>query len=431
MPTRYTRDTFDSFRVLPWEIDGATVRLHYALDDALHFTETLTLPVEVHDIDAVRGIVDLLAVAAGTSYFKVAAPQRALVDCGPLSSAGRAVARALYDDGLREFATVNGLDVPLVTDLHAPEGTPVFPLPASDRPLVPCGGGRDSTLLASVLADRSPYLVSIKANPYVDRLGAMWGLEVGRVQRTIDRQLVELNAGPAMNGHVPVTAINGLISVLTAAATGCGAVAMANERSASVPSRILADGTPVNHQYSKSVEFEGLLRAALGDGVNWFSALRPWSELAIARAVAHRHLVPHIMSCNRAFTVHRTASTGWCRECDKCRFVFLTLAPFCPRDELVAAFGGDLLADGSPANIDGFDELCQEQRPFDCVGEADEARAAVTLLADGVWSRHPVVHTLLTRYGRLPEARVHELLEPAGDHHVPAAYLDLLTPVLA
>src|SRR5690606_16672904 len=142
------------------------------------------------------------------------------------------------------------------------------------------------------------------------------------------------------------TAINSLISVVVALATGCGSVVMANERSASQATRVVA-GVAINHQYSKSLAFERLLRAALAPtGISYFSALRPWGELPIARAFARAPRAVHaaFMSCNRAFVRDPARrSAGWCGDCPKCRSVYLSLAPFMAPGDLATIFGRDLL----------------------------------------------------------------------------------------
>jgi UDP-N-acetyl-alpha-D-muramoyl-L-alanyl-L-glutamate epimerase len=439
MAEQFGRDTFEVFRVLPWEIDGARLHLHFGFDRDHRFTETVTFPTplassEYVTVERLAPLIDLLALAAGTSYFKAAAPRRIRVETGrPISQATVSAVHALYDDGLRELAFNNGLPIPLETELVAEIGTVTMPAATSGRPLIPCGGGRDSSLLTSVLVADNPYLLSIKPNSYVDRLGEHFGLQVVQARRSIDRHLLDLNSdGAAMNGHIPVTAIYSLVSCVAAALLGCADVVMANERSASVASRTMSNGATVNHQYSKSVQFEALLQAALAGGPRWYSALRPWSELAIARGVTrHGELVPLIMSCNRAFNEYNTKSNGWCLQCDKCRFVFLTLAPFTSPAQLTAAFGADLLADETPSNVEGFAALCRPERPFDCVGEELEGRAALTLLqVSESWNHHAVVTRLGDMFAPASASEIDELLRPDGHHHVPANVFEALDKVL-
>ena len=110
----------------------------------------------------------------------------------------------------------------------------------------------------------------------------------------------------ALNGHVPITAIVSCAALLTAALNGFDAVAMANERSASA-GNMMWDGVEVNHQFSKGLRAERLLRAALAEAapdVGLFSVLRPASELAIARAFARMERYhPAFTSCNAIFRI--------------------------------------------------------------------------------------------------------------------------------
>ena len=125
---------------------------------------------------------------------------------------------------------------------------------------------------------------------------------------------------------------------------GRGAVVMSNEWSAS-SGNLERDGRTVNHQYSKSLEFETAFRSILtvGGGPEYFSLLRPWSELWIARRFAtdSAAYLPLFRSCNRAFHVDpRIRWKTWCGQCDKCAFIDLILAPFVPAPELAAVFAG-------------------------------------------------------------------------------------------
>ena len=461
--SRYDRDTFSVFRILPWTLDRTTrtVTLRYAFDDIHRFAEHVTLAASLPFGDDgaelaghLAGVIDLLAVVAGVSYFKIGAPRRIEVDFA-LTAESLTMMRHVYDDGLREFAYRASLPIPLLTTIVAPtiistgeirssRNTPLgateildrksgVGVGASDvdpRPLLPMGGGRDSALLASMLAPFDPILTAHGDNRFIDRLGDALDTRIHRVQRIIDPLLFELNCGPALNGHVPVTAINSLIGVLTAVLVGATDVVMANERSASVASLTTDDGFAVNHQYSKSFDFEVLLGQAIASvgGPGYFSGLRPWNELAIAKAFAARPaLHPAIMSCNRAFIRDPAKrSDGWCGHCDKCRFVWLTLTPFMEQSDLVEMFGCDLF--DIPANLAGFAELLRDdQRPWDCVGEPSEARLALRLIAPtnptaaGILraTRTSVDDTLLEQ--RLQQS-LDDSLQPSTEDRIPEPY---------
>jgi hypothetical protein len=361
-------------------------------------------PAGEMDTDVIARALLHLHIAAGTSYYKAAAPPVVSVVSG-LSAAEAEFHRHLYDDGLREFAVENGLPVPRPVSIDAPSidspSKAVAPPPAADRPgglVVPIGGGKDSMVLIEALRPLGPRLLAVNPHPLVSELARLAGLELLVVRRELAPELAGLNRAGALNGHVPITAIVSLIAVLGSAVYGYDTVAMAIERSASEES-VWMDGTPVNHQYSKSLEFERLLSDLVATSIDprltYGSALRPYSELSIARAFAAlTDYHSTVCSCNTAF--RRSAGVGdrWCGDCPKCRFVALMLAPSMTPKDLSTLIGRDLLAD--PDQIVGFAALMSpEGKPFECVGERRESAVALKMLADlPAWSGSPVVAAL-------------------------------------
>ena len=364
------------------------VRLGYALDD-IEFEETLQLPAPVIDSAAIDGLLDLLHWVAGISYFKAAVPQHLVCETGAPPPAAERLLSALYSEGLGEFTVVNCLDqlphpqFPRGIDSALPAGEPE-PLTSV---LVPVGGGKDSAV-AIEIARRSGIattLFSLGDAPPISASANAAGLPRHLVTRTLDARLLELNARGALNGHVPITAIVSCVALLTAATQGIDAVLMANERSASA-GNLVYNGVEVNHQFSKSRRAERLLAdaaAEIRDAPRIFSILRPASELAIAQAFAALDRYhPIFTSCNRVFQLNPAERLGgWCCDCDKCRFVFLILAPFMRPEQLTAIFGADMLDD--PAQYDGFALLTATggDKPFECVGEVEESLAAIHLIS--------------------------------------------------
>ena len=74
--------------------------------------------------------------------------------------------------------------------------------------------------------------------------------------------------------------------------------------------------------------------------LNYYSLLRPLSELAVARQFAKSDRYDaHFSSCNRNFHIlGERPANRWCGVCPKCHFVFLALAPFMPKPRLVRIF---------------------------------------------------------------------------------------------
>ncbi|CAB5062738.1 MAG: hypothetical protein F2942_01800 [Actinobacteria bacterium] len=376
-------------------VDGPIVRLHYGFGSTQEFTEVIEfdrdLPQEgqVGFEDFSRAVRVLLLIA-GVSYYKSIAPTQ--IEAPALNAAESALLLAMYDEGLREFAYRNNLPVPLPVDLVerpgiAPELTVDSPT-VRDGSLIPVGGGKDSALVADLVPDG--VLMAVNPKGAHQHLAEHLGRPLLSVQRTLDPQLRELVAAGALNGHVPVTAINSAIAVALAVLIDRRDVLMGLERSASEPSLVIPAeaGRPeieVNHQYSKSAEAEQLLRAVFDPiGVRYLSLLRPMTELAIGRSVAQRGLASDIVSCNRAFTLWNENESSRtqrpCGDCAKCLFTALMLAPSLSPDQVREQFGRDLLDESD--HLDPVRELWSAEKPFDCVGERHESAAAVALLAE-------------------------------------------------
>jgi hypothetical protein len=430
-PSRFHPGSIGAFRVTDrsFDEDSRTLSLGYALDDRYSFVETITFETPPPGRARVGGpglerAVLHLHIAAGTSYYKLAAPGRVVVERSGLLPPEREFHRHLYDDGLREFAVTNGLAVPLAVQIEdGGGGLPPPEPPAADRPgglLVPIGGGKDSMVLIEAFKPFEPRLFAVNPHPLVVQLAQQSGLELLVVRRRLSPRLGELNAVGGLNGHVPITAIISLIAVVGSFLYGYDTIAMAVERSASEET-VVVDGVSVNHQYSKSLEFERLLQDLVGTsidaGLTYFSALRPYSELAIARAFSRlTEYHAAFCSCNAVFRGSAGPDDGWCGDCPKCRFVALVLAPFMDPGAVAAVIGRDLFDD--PGQIGGFAALMSDaDKPFECVGERRESAAAMRLLSSLPEWRDKVVVAALSDRARslVTDDDVRDLLAPGAE----------------
>jgi hypothetical protein len=444
--------TFDPASIRTFRYDGfdldptaGELACHYGLGE-LRFTERITFATGgdwTHP--AVRRAARLVFLLAGVSYYKAAAPPE--IDLGGvgLTPAEAALLRSFYVDGLGEYAYRNELDVSALRFVDS-AGAPTAPVPwphrsgaPGARPLVPFGGGIDSIVTVELVRERAPdaalFVVSRAGARFdaIEAAAARTGLPVVRAARELDPQILASRALGFRNGHVPVTGILSVIAVMAAALDGRDAVVMSNEWSAS-QGNVAVGNRVINHQFSKSYAFESLLRRALRDSFDpapeYFSRLRPFSELRIAERFATlRRYHPVFRSCNRAFPIDRAQRLDtWCGQCDKCCFIDLILAPFLPATELEAIFAGsEPLAD--PARLAQFRTLLAlttDFKPFECVGDVDECRAA-TLLAAARPDRaaNPVLARLAGELGPSRDhilASVETLLRPIGEHFIPPAY---------
>jgi hypothetical protein len=437
------------FRYGDWTVDAerGLLTCGYSLDGR-EFTERVALaPGPRWHTDAARAAARLVFLLAGVSYYKTAAPP--VIDLGStaLTQAELALLREFYLQGLGEFAYRNTLDLtPLRiearrADATTPATTPASPPPSNGRrALVPFGGGIDSIVVVERVrrvADAALFVVSRPGDRFaaIEEPAAVTGLPVVRAEREIDPQLLRSAELGFLNGHVPVTGILSAIAVLAAVLEDRDAVVMSNEWSASIPT-LQYQGCPVNHQYSKSAGFEAAFRGVLaeqepqGRMPEYFSWLRDRTELWVGREFAA--LEPYhgsFRSCNKAFyTDPARRLDHWCGQCDKCCFIDLILAPFMPAATLRQIFqqAGEPLDD--PALAGKFRALLGAgAKPFECVGEVNECRAAVLLAArrdDRAGTR--LLQNLAAEVASWPDAPSDEdtaaMLAPVGENFIPAGY---------
>jgi UDP-N-acetyl-alpha-D-muramoyl-L-alanyl-L-glutamate epimerase len=424
------RHRADLFTYQGLDVNGATLKAHYRLDD-VDFTETVTFEGCGDLGDASVALAQLWYLVAGLSYFKAGAARHVNLGDTPVGPAGRALFEASLHDGLGEYSVVNHLPLEDVT--FAGGAAPRHHDANLDpqRLLVPFGGGIDSVVSVEELdpsLERTLFIVSPSGARFdaLEQTAAATGLDIVRASRTLDARLLA-GANDFFNGHVPVTAMVTLLAAVAALATGRGGVVMSNEHSASVPN-LTWRGRPINHQWSKSLVAEILLADAIDEVVSPLvvaSLLRARSELWVAERFSCLERYHHVFrSCNRAFAQDpsRRAAT-WCNECDKCLFIELVLAPFLERDALAAIFHGEPLADPERlAQLEALVGLGDTPKPFECVGDPDESGVALhAVAASSAW--HDVTHLADVAARVSVTATLSDLLAPQGPDRVPAHWL--------
>ncbi|MEG2070300.1 MAG: hypothetical protein RR034_02870, partial [Bacteroidales bacterium] len=199
------------------------------------------------------------------------------------------------------------------------------------------------------------------------------------LQREIAPKLLELNRAGFLNGHTPFSAMLAFYSLLVSYAVQVREVALSNESSANEPT---IPGTEINHQYSKSLEFEEDFRQYVAENMNdcnhYYSFLRSLTELQIAE---------HFSQFPQYHSVFKSCNTGskenkWCCNCSKCLFAYIILSPFIQDEKMIEIFGEDLL--NKPTLKPYFDELTgvAQNKPFECVGTIEEVNQALRMIRD-------------------------------------------------
>ena len=318
------------------------------------------------------------------SYWKSCCSPQIRIDCGVISVYAEKWLKKLYYNGLGEFFYRNNIHADQNTFLSITSSGKQHQIQTSDMNLtgflIPIGGGKDSVVTMELLNKyrnhTKCYVINLKGAPIQTALAAGFSdNNIIRFQRHLDMQIVELNKQGFLNGHTPFSAIVAFSSYLCALLEEKKYIVLSNESSAN---DVYVKGTSVNHQYSKSLEFENdfreFIKNELGSGPEYFSLLRPLNEWNIMKLfVQNPKYLPIFKSCNLG-----SKQNIWCGKCSKCLFVYIMLSPFIEQNILIHIFGGNLLDDESM--IQFFDGLVCDNfdKPFECIGTRAEINTALT-----------------------------------------------------
>lgn len=372
-----------------YEITDEGFSFHFSIGE-YHFTPYWkwngNYITEKTDMELLRTMVFSLGMAELVSYWKCACPPTVLVKCGALDDFQIKWWKKLYYNGLSEFFYRNGIETNRESFMNIiPDSSdvPHFTETATERKgaLIAVGGGKDSVvtleLLKGMQSDNLCYII----NPRGATLDCAHtaGYEDGQIvglTRTIHKELLNRNAAGWLNGHTPFSAIVAFSSYICAVLTGKKYIALSNESSAN---ETYVSGAEVNHQYSKSTEFERDFREYTSRYFlpcpEYFSLLRPWSEWQIAREfVKYPKYFPVFQSCNLG-----SKTNSWCSNCAKCLYVYILLSAFLTDDVLTEIFGCNML--DNPEFMEMFDGLVLDgkDKPFECVGTKAEVRLSLEM----------------------------------------------------
>lgn len=323
------------------------------------------------------GMVELI------SYWKAACPPNIIIKPFCLDEYQIDWWKKVYFHGLGEFFYLNNIstnqqdfvNIECSNEAEVEKGS--FELD-SNKVLIPIGGGKDSVVTLELLKN-SFESIPLILNPRKASLESISSAGYDKedfiqIKRSIHPNLLELNDRGFLNGHTPFSALLAFTSVFAAALSGSKYIALSNESSANEPTD---KETGVNHQYSKSIEFEKDFRVYVDKyickDIKYFSFLRPLSEYTIAKLFSkYPEHFTSFKSCNVG-----SKTDTWCGNCPKCLFTYIILSPFIDIETLIDIFGKDLFDD--KALLRHFNDLIgqSEVKPFECVGTIDEVNLAV------------------------------------------------------
>ncbi len=434
------------YRDYSWELEpeGLKLSFHFELEPGIHFRPTMTILGVSQDVMARLNPkeIDLAAFNIGMaelfSYWKTAASPEIIIEAAPLSSEQLAWWHDLLIQGMGEYFFVNRIDftdpgfVKFVSaSTKDPAGQPQNSQRStpSQNVLIPLGGGKDSVTTLELyreIADEGRKLACFFVNPTqaARDIARESGVQAIEASRTLDLKMLELNSQGYLNGHVPISALFAFTSVLAARLFGFGFIAISNERSSN-EGNVWFHDREINHQYSKTFEFEQKFQQYIRDyyppdSPLYFSYLRPIYELQIAGIFADYKSYHHdFRSCNAG-----QKTNSWCGQCPKCLFAYTILYPFLETKHLDGLFGKNLFSDENLLPLALELAGAGEQKPLECVGTHEETIAAFHLS----WKKHQadpstqpvllklVYETVLANEAGL-DARAAAILSAWNDQH--------------
>lgn len=354
--------------------------------------DTKNLPViNAFDAPVGRKIIFNLGMVEAVSYLKATCSPNMQVECGFLDDEDKNWWKKLYFGGLGEFFYRNNINADFDTFLSiecsgADIKTDNEQINIGKKSLVPVGGGKDSAVTAEIIKKNHPEILFFTVNSQQARTDTVLSAgytenDIIKTYRKISPELLELNKQGFLNGHTPFSAIVAFLSLYCAYLTGSENIVLSNEASANESN---IQGMNINHQYSKSYEFEQdftnyIAKNILPD-IRYFSVLRPFNELQIAKEFCrHEEYLYKFRSCNAG-----SKKNIWCCNCPKCLFVYSILSAFLPQEKLTDIFGENMLNKADLENdFDGLTGLTPV-KPFECVGTVSEIKYALAAAFENI-----------------------------------------------
>lgn len=364
----------------------------FKVDESIVFKPTFSLPLnKINGLNPkfsnekeLRTILFQIGMIELISYWKATCTKTVEIIPYKLTESQINWWKKVYFNGLGEFFYINKIDTNIDDFMTIKScGNKDFEkisYSTTDKVLVPIGGGKDSVVTLELLNtnfDVIPFVINPRDAIYdCQKVRSFDENNSIFLNRNLDKTIIQLNEKGFLNGHTPFSAMLAFYTFLISYIYGIQHVALSNESSANEPT---IPGTMINHQYSKSFEFESDFRIYINQNItsnyNYFSFLRPLNELQIARVFSKQtQYFKAFKSCNAG-----SKQNIWCCNCSKCLFTYIILSPFIDIEELTNIFGENLF--NKKTLLETFKQLTgiSENKPFECVGTIDEVNVALNL----------------------------------------------------
>ncbi len=388
---KYNKFIYKNFEILE-DNENIYLKYYFEIQNLCTFSPNITIPKKEYEIfnlntNLVKNIAFHIGMIESISYWKSTCSEYFYIECGKLSQEQIEWFKKLIYFGLGEFRFVNNIKSSQADFIKIISNGNFYNLEKNKNVLndviIPIGGGKDSNVTLELLKKMQykRFGFRINQNEVSYKCAKIAGLldnEIIEVTRKIDPELITLNKKGFLNGHTPFSALVAFLTYFVATIFGKKYIVLSNEDSSNESN---VKGENINHQYSKTIEFENDFRNYVKkficiNGPEYFSFLRPISEIQIAKLFSELEEYHKVFkSCNVG---SKSTPWKWCCECPKCLFAFIILSPFLYKEKLIDIFGKDLFEKENLLQI--FKELCgyENIKPFECVGTYQEIRYAIS-----------------------------------------------------
>lgn len=413
------------------EIAGNKITATYSVCDTL-FTHEFLLPVDAQpDDQTVKTLVKWLCIIHSVYLFTIEYFDQIETDFDMSTDEIGFFEKVIYN-GMAEFRHTNTISINTFTKI-TPKNTKTTPSRANDKQLsgrlLLNGGGKDG-LTSAILLGRAGLdfdLFQVGTGKSQTAAARSLGKKAFVFHRLMDNRRFKQK----YHGHFPTSAAISISSVLCAYLLGKAEVIASNETSANEMNMEI-DGVKINHQYSKSFEFESDFSSLLsknGVPVRYFSLLRPLHELQIAKIfLSEPQYSNSFISCNHGFR-----QGFWCLKCAKCAFICLMVNAISPSaaDNIFKVNDSINL----PELYDHIIALIEPQtdKPLECVGTLEECQiAAKIILNNPNVQLNERLKTAMAKYaGSISGQQIHDFITTtSAGHNIPSPEYDQLLQII-
>lgn len=367
-----------------WNDDG--IFLSYLIDDNEIKLQVLIDIIDTFPKNERKEIYPYIFIAGMgqlSTLIKKYMPHKTVISCKKISNDDLRLWKKWYEKGLAEFFYKNKLkhEINLVNtpnknskekDSHRSN------IKLKEEAILPNGGGKDSCVSCEILKENNIKFTwaTLGATSYRKKVMKASNIP-NHINISVRRHGSIPNHYKTFRGHIPYTLYTSSFMVLLSGLIKNKYIVYSNEKSSNYPNlehcETKDNCVMINHQYTKSFEFEKdfhlLLKRTVHPDIEYFSMLKPLYEIQISKIFSQlEQYHPAFVSCNKG---------RWCGKCSKCAFIYLSLYPYLDNDKLKKFIGNDMLDNkdmlGKYMELTGH----KKHKPFECVGTIEENTIAL------------------------------------------------------